>query len=99
MLKSSKEGVILAVKVIPRAAKNSLVGWENEELKVRLNAIPEKGKANEELIRFLAQVWKLPKSCFSIESGDASRHKKLLIRGLDPKALLQIIENSLRSGL
>ncbi len=58
------------------------MGWENEELKVRLNAVPEKGKANEELIAFLAKTWKLPKSSLSIQSGLTSRHKKVLVRGL-----------------
>lgn len=82
MLKEIKEGVILPVKVVPRASKNAIVGWENEELKVKLNAVPEKGEANEELINFLAKTWKIPKSAFTIQSGETSRHKKLLIRGI-----------------
>ena len=85
----SKEGVILPVKVVPRSSKNSIVGWENGELKVRLNAVPEKGEANEELIAFLAKTWKIPKSSFTLHSGAASRHKKLLIRGMTSEALLQ----------
>lgn len=89
MLKESKEGVILPVKVVPRAAKNAIVGWENEELKVRLNAVPEKGEANEELIAFLAKTWKIPKSSFSILSGETSRHKRLLIRGMTAESLLK----------
>ena len=89
MLKESKEGVILPIKVVPRAAKNAIVGWENEELKVRLNAVPEKGEANEELIAFLAKTWKIPKSSFSILSGETSRHKRLLIRGMTAESLKQ----------
>lgn len=91
MIKNSKEGAILSVKVIPNASKNAVVGLENDELKVRLNATPEKGEANEELIAFLAKTWKLPKSSLSIHSGKTSRHKKILIRGLAPKQLTQML--------
>lgn len=80
--KESKGGVILSIKVVPRAAKNAIMGWENDELKVRLHAVPEKGEANEELIAFLAKSWKLPKSSLSLHSGKTSRHKKVLILGL-----------------
>ena len=43
------------VKVIPRSAKTEIVGtMADGTLKIRIAALPEKGKANEELIRFLA---------------------------------------------
>ena len=87
-LKECKEGVIVPIKVVPRASKNAIVGWENDELKVRLNAVPEKGEANEELIAFLAKTWKLPKSSLSIHSGETSRHKKVLVCGITKKQLL-----------
>ena len=91
MIKSSKEGLILSVKVVPNASKNAIVGIENDELKVRLNAAPEKGEANEELIAYLAKTWKLPKSSLSIHSGKTSRHKKILIRGLELEQLTQML--------
>jgi uncharacterized protein len=91
-IRVTKEGLVLPVKVIPRAAKNAIVGWENEELKVRLNAIPEKGGANKALINFLAKTWKLPKSSFSMISGETGRHKKILIRDLTLESLMQILK-------
>ncbi len=91
MIKSSKEGLILSVKVIPNSSKNAIVGIENNALKVRLNATPEKGEANEELIAYLAKTWKLSKSSISIHSGKTSRHKKILIRGLELEQLTQIL--------
>jgi len=89
-IKVLKEGILLPVKVSPRSAKNAIAGWEGEELKVRLNAAPEKGEANEALIAFLAKSWKLPKSAFSIHSGETSRHKKILIRGVTLETLKQM---------
>jgi uncharacterized protein (TIGR00251 family) len=79
--------ITLHVKVIPKASANAIVGWENDALKVRLKAVPEKGKANAELISFLAKALGLSKSCFTLLSGETSRHKKLLIEGLSAEAL------------
>lgn len=86
-----KEGLVLPVKVVPKAAKNEIAGWENGELKVRLNAVPEKGQANDALIRFLAKSWKLSKSSLSILSGETGRHKKILIQGITLESLLPIL--------
>lgn len=88
-IKMIKEGVIIAIKVVPRASKNAIMGWENTELKIRLNALPEKGEANDELLYFLSKTWKLPRSALSIYSGKTSRHKKVLIQGMDEAAFQQ----------
>lgn len=90
-LKEIKEGVIIPIKVVPRASKNAIAGWENGELKVRLNAVPEKGEANEELIAFLAKIWKLPKSHLCIRSGETNRHKKVLILGITKEKLSELL--------
>jgi len=67
--------VKITIKVIPKAAKNEVVGWEGEVLKVRLTAAPEKGKANEALITILSKHFKIPKSAIAILKGETSRHK------------------------
>jgi hypothetical protein len=74
--------VIVTVKVIPRAQKNAIDGYENGILKVRLHALPEKGEANEELIEFLSDVFDLPKSSITIMRGNTSRIKHVKIQGL-----------------
>ncbi len=71
---------LLHVKVIPKASRSEIVGWEGEVLKVRLKAVPEKGEANEELIRFLSRELKIAKSLITIVRGHTSREKTLLIR-------------------
>ncbi len=73
----------LAVKVLPKTARCEIAGWENDELKIRLRAVPEKGEANRALIAFLSEVLDLPKSAIELIRGETSRHKLLLIRGLD----------------
>lgn len=76
------EDLILFIKVIPKSRKSEIVGWENEELKIRIAAPPDKGQANEELIRFLAKSLGIGKSRVKLLSGDTSRHKKILLEGI-----------------
>ena len=82
MWKITADGIILPVKLVPKASRNEIVGWENDELKVRINAVPEKGKANAELIKFLSKTFKIPKTQFTIVQGETNRHKLLCITGV-----------------
>lgn len=91
MLKETHNGIIVPIKVIPKASCNAIVGWEQEELKVRVRALADKGKANEELIAYLAKTWKIPKSYFSIHSGETSRHKRLCIQHCSLEMLKQLM--------
>ena len=52
----------LTVKVIPNSKKSAIVGWQDDVLKIRIAAPPDKGKANAELISFLAKVLHIAKS-------------------------------------
>lgn len=93
----TEKGIYLLIKVSPKAAKHAIAGWENEELKVRLNAVPEKGEANSELIAFLAKTLGISKSQLSLVSGHKSRHKKILVRGLSKQALQDKIASLLKN--
>ena len=55
-----------------------------DALKIRLAAPPVDGKANEALVRFLADVLDLPKSAVILKSGQTSRRKVLEVTGSDP---------------
>ena len=81
---TSPKGLILKIRVIPNSSKSGISGIyvdSNNEtfLKINLNAVPEKGKANKELIAFLSKTLKYSKSCFSILSGETDRNKKILL--------------------
>jgi uncharacterized protein (TIGR00251 family) len=82
MFQQINEGVVIKVKVIPKASRSELVGWENDELKIRVAAVPDKGQANIELIRFLAEFLGIGKSYLTMIQGAASRHKRVCISGL-----------------
>ncbi|ENN92000.1 DUF167 domain-containing protein [Bartonella bovis] len=79
-------GLILFVRLIPRASVDSIVGvesWDGEtqHLVIRLRTVPENGKANKALIKFLARQWKIPSSYISLKSGTTSRYKQLRFSG------------------
>ena len=71
----------LHVKVTPKASKNEIIGWEGDQLKVRLTAAPEKGKANHSLIALLSKTLKIAKSRIHILKGETSRLKIVEIEG------------------
>lgn len=67
------------IKLVPNAAKSEVVGWEGDRLKVKVKAVPEKGRANEELIEVLSKHLNIPKSKLKIVKGMKSRLKKVEI--------------------
>lgn len=87
------QAVRLAVRLSPRASRNSLEGIVagadgRVAAAIRLNAPPVDGAANEALIRFVAEALAVPKSSVTIRSGHTSRQKLLVIAG-SSETLLQ----------
>ncbi|PJA10389.1 hypothetical protein COX68_00505 [Candidatus Falkowbacteria bacterium CG_4_10_14_0_2_um_filter_41_15] len=61
------------VKIIPKSQNNKVIGLLGDDtLKIKIAAIPEKNKANRELINFLSLVLEVPKNNITIISGEAS---------------------------
>lgn len=85
-IKAAEGGVTLAVRLTPKAAADRIDGWVSDDngdvrLKVGVTAVPENGKANAALIKFLAKKLKLPKSAVRLIGGDTSRQKLLFLEG------------------
>lgn len=79
----------LAIKAIPNAPRDEVVGWMGEALKVKIHAPPVEGRANDAICEFLAATLKLPRRSVTVLRGDTSRHKIVRIDGLS-SAELQI---------
>ena len=73
----------LAIKAIPGAPQNQVCGWLGEVLKVKIQAPPVEGRANEALVEFLAKALEVPRRTVTLVRGDTSRHKTVRIEGLD----------------
>ena len=83
--------VTLGVRVQPGASRNEIAGeWEGA-LKIRLQAPPVDGKANEALIEFLARALNIPKSAVRILTGERSRTKRVELRGVTPQQVIALL--------
>lgn len=88
---ASRDGITFSVKIIPRAKRDEIVGIENDTVKIRLNAPPVEGRANEALVRFLAGVLGLARAQVEIVRGETARHKVIRVRGITPEKLDAIL--------
>ncbi len=79
----------ISVKVQPSSPKNEVVSFEQGILKVKVAAPPVRGKANAELVSFLAKSLGLSRTQVSIVSGAMSRDKVIAVSGLPPADLQQ----------
>ncbi|HEX3891970.1 MAG TPA: DUF167 domain-containing protein [Terracidiphilus sp.] len=85
-LRSTDAGVTLAVRAQPGAKNTAITGLYGEgvvaQLKIAVQAPPVEGRANDALIAFLAKTFDLPRSSVELISGELSRSKVFLLRGL-----------------
>ena len=87
--------VTFAVKVHPRARKNTITGELGDALKVSLTSPPVEGRANEARIEFFAKLLKVPRSSVTIASGQTSRNKVIRVAGLSAEQLrTRLAENT-----
>lgn len=82
-------GVQFAVKVVPGAARNRVVGLLGDALKVQVAAPPEGGKANAALCGLLAAVLVVPRRTVTVVSGHGNPRKVVAVAGITAGALHQ----------
>jgi uncharacterized protein (TIGR00251 family) len=86
VLRAGKDGVTLAVRAQPGAKRTAIVGVYGEgaaaQLKIAVQAPPVEGRANSALIEFLAEKFGVAKSHVELVSGELSRSKVFLVRGI-----------------
>jgi len=80
-LRETAEGLVLTVKVQPRASRNKLGELAGAEWKIWVTAPPVDSAANEAVIQLLAAELGLPKSRVELVRGGTNRHKTILLRG------------------
>lgn len=69
--------VTLALYVQPNARKSEFDRIHDDQLKLKIKAVPEEGKANDEVVRFLSQFFSIKRNQVTIVSGHLSRHKRV----------------------
>jgi uncharacterized protein len=73
----------LRIRAIPGAKRSGLVGPVGDRLKVKVNAPPENGKANQAICRLIAKELGLRPTSVRVESGATDREKTLRLEGID----------------
>jgi uncharacterized protein len=91
VIKSADSGVLLRVRVQPRARTEQLEGVHGGQLRLRLTAPPVDGAANTACIAFLAKALGVTRSRVRIRSGTKSRDKLIHITDLTPEYVAQIL--------
>lgn len=84
------ESLSLTLHVQPGAKRTEIAGLHGEALKIRLAAPPIEGRANEALLRFVADTFDVPLRQVELKQGGQSRHKVVLVTGskVAPESLL-----------
>ncbi len=89
-IQESDEGIVITAKILPGSSGSTRIcGLLDGMLKVKVAAPPEKGKANQCLLRFLAKELNLKKNTVSILSGKTSPIKQIRIGGISAETLLK----------
>lgn len=89
----TEDGVILNVRAAPRSSRAGVDGIiGGEAVKVRVRSAPVDGKANKELVEVVADAFGLPKSMVEFKSGETSKTKRLLLRGVGAAKVQEILK-------
>jgi len=91
LLNQTEQGVEIRVKVVPGSSRTKIVGTLDDMIKIKISAPPEKGKANQSLIAFMAKLLSVKKNDIEIISGKTNPVKTLRISGTDPVAVKSLL--------
>ena len=84
-------GCRIRVHASPRASRTHVVGYYDERVKIQLAAPPVDGAANQELIRFLAKEFGVPKSSVTLCAGASGKRKTVEVDGIDEPTATRLL--------
>ena len=91
-------GVVFTAKIVPGSSRTVVAGTLEDMIKIRVAAAPERGKANQCLIAFLAQQLGVKKNAVGILSGHANPVKQVKVAGISAALLLERLGLSEQPG-
>lgn len=93
-LAETPDGAVLSVRAQPRSSRPGLDSIVGDAVKVRIKSAPVDGKANKELMETLADAFGISKSRVELKSGQTSKTKRILLRGVSAGAAEAIIREA-----
>lgn len=85
-LTAADDGLYVDVHVQPGAHRPRVVGRHGDALKMAVAAPPVGGRANEAVVKAIAEVLGVDAGDVTLASGEASRRKRLFVKGVEEKA-------------
>lgn len=83
------QGVVFATKIVPGSSRTAICGLLDDMLKIKVAAAPEKGKANQCLLRFLARTLGVKRNAISITAGQTTVVKHVQVLGISADTLVR----------
>jgi uncharacterized protein (TIGR00251 family) len=87
LVRQVESGSSIEVRVNPGSRGDRILGEKDGALRVGVTAAPERGKANQALVRYLAKRLGVRKSAVRVAAGERDRRKVVVFDGLDPETL------------
>jgi hypothetical protein len=85
------------LRVSPGSGRAEIVGRHGDAWKVRVTAAPEHGRANDAVVRLMADTLSLPLSAVTIVSGHGARDKIVELTGVGPGLIERRLASASRS--
>ena len=92
-LQTDADGVLLSIKLQPRAPKNEIAGVLGNELRIKVTAPPVDSAANEALLKLLAKHFDCARNQIELVRGHASRHKLVKLHGISVQMFLAVLKS------
>ncbi len=90
-VRDTAHGAQFALRVQPRASRTGFVGVMGDAIKLAITAPPVDGKANEAVVKYLSDLFRVPKSGIAIVSGETGRNKLIAIRGMTAEQVRKVL--------
>jgi uncharacterized protein len=94
----SAETTRLRLRVSPGAGRSAVVGRHGDAWKVRVTEAPERGRANEAVLRLLAETLALPRTALTLVSGHGAREKTVELTGMGPALIERRLASAAAGG-
>lgn len=91
-IKKHSQGWVVQVVVAPRAKRSSFLGFHGGLPRISVAASPIDGRANEELMRFIAELLGVANQSIQLLRGDSSKYKSLLIMGVPEETICKAFQ-------
>ena len=88
-LREQSDGILLLVKLQPRASKNEIGEPHGNELKIKVTAPPVEAAANEAVMKLLVEKLDCARNRIELVGGYKSRHKAVLLHGFTIEQILE----------